>query len=269
VLESLLTGGDEASVMALATLRSGATYWVADGAQPAGAHAGVFKRRLQRMRMHGFEPLGLERAVRLVRAQGRPVRTGLIDAADRAWTTLLFLTEDGSALVACAGWPLPLVARKPPLQEFDRSSTLPGNHPVAPAVPDRPGVPASGAVDVTRGCRSGATRARRHDDPVVDLERIAAETVAYFRALDENATLRHHFRHADEEGGLWYFEAVPHRGELVAVKQAELTPAGELHRYSWEHVEDEHGGLTDQAIDPGQDPLETIPAEEFQQVWTR
>ncbi|MGW1532577.1 hypothetical protein [Streptomyces aureus] len=31
--------------------------------------------------------------------------------------TLLFLTEDGSALVAGAGWPLPLVARKPPLQE--------------------------------------------------------------------------------------------------------------------------------------------------------
>lgn len=114
VLESLLAGDDEASVIALATLRSGATYWVADRAQPAGAHAGVFKRRLQRMRMHGFEPLGLERAVQLIREHGQPVRTGLIDAADRTWTTLLFLTEDGSALVACAGWPLPLV-RKPPL----------------------------------------------------------------------------------------------------------------------------------------------------------
>ncbi|MEU9351599.1 hypothetical protein AB0D65_11435 [Streptomyces griseoloalbus] len=48
---------------------------------------------------------------------------------------------------------------------------------------------------------------------MVDLERVRAETVAYFRALDENATLRHHFRHADEEGGLWYIEAVPDRGE--------------------------------------------------------
>ncbi|MFC8421602.1 hypothetical protein ACFUN7_12080 [Streptomyces sp. NPDC057236] len=114
-LESLLGGDDEASVMALATLRSGATYWVADRAQPAGVHAGVFKRRLQRMRMRGFEPLGLERAVQLVREHGRPVRTGLIDAADRTWTTLVFLTEDGSALVACAGWPLPPVAGKPPL----------------------------------------------------------------------------------------------------------------------------------------------------------
>ncbi|MDO0933047.1 hypothetical protein QQY66_15605 [Streptomyces sp. DG2A-72] len=98
VLESLLAGDDEASVTALATLRSGATYWVGDRAQPAGQHAGVFKRRLQRMREHG-----------------RPVRTGLIDSADRTWTTLLFLTEDGSAPVACAGWPLPLVAREPPL----------------------------------------------------------------------------------------------------------------------------------------------------------
>ncbi|WP_435057369.1 hypothetical protein [Streptomyces sp. bgisy060] len=115
VLESLLAGDDEASVTALATLRSGATYWVADRARPAGQHAGVFRHRLQRMRMHGLEPLGLERAVRLIREQDRPVRTGLIHAADRTWVTLLFLTEDGSALVACAGWPLPLVAGKPPL----------------------------------------------------------------------------------------------------------------------------------------------------------
>ncbi|WP_420311421.1 hypothetical protein ACOB87_23645 [Streptomyces sp. YS-B37] len=113
VLESLLAGDDEASVAALATLRDGATYWMTAQAQPAARHAGVFKGRLQRMRMHGLEPLGLERAVQLVREHGQPVRTGFIDAADRTWTTLLFLTEDGSALVACAGWPLPLV-RKPP-----------------------------------------------------------------------------------------------------------------------------------------------------------
>ncbi|MFF0596054.1 hypothetical protein [Streptomyces antibioticus] len=104
---------------------------------------------------------------------------------------------------------------------------------------------------------------------MADLERIRAESVTYFRALDENATSRHHFRHVDEEGGLWWFEAVPDRCELVAVKQAELTPAGRLHRYDWEHLEDEHGFLTDQAIDPEKDPLEAIPAEEFQRVWTR
>ncbi|MFJ2891358.1 hypothetical protein ACIO53_35490 [Streptomyces sp. NPDC087305] len=115
VLESLLAGDDEPSVAALATLRDGATYWMTARAQPAARHAGVFKGRLQRMRMHGLEPLGLERAVQLVREHGQPVRTGFIDAADRTWTTLLFLTEDGSALVACAGWPLPLLTREPPL----------------------------------------------------------------------------------------------------------------------------------------------------------
>lgn len=109
VLESLLTGDDEASARALAALRDGATYWVGDGAQPADRHAGVFQRRLRRMRAHGLEPLGLERALRLVRAHGRPVRTGMIDSADRSWTTLLFLTEDGDTLLACAGWPLPIV----------------------------------------------------------------------------------------------------------------------------------------------------------------
>ena len=112
-------------------------------------------------------------------------------------------------------------------------------------------------------------RARWHDGPVVDLERIKAETAAYFRALDEHATLRRHFRHADEEGGMWYLEAVPDRSELIVIKQAELTSAGQLRRYSWEHLEDEHGGLTDQAIDPGVDPLESIPAEEFHRVWIR
>ncbi|TQJ89984.1 hypothetical protein FBY22_0751 [Streptomyces sp. SLBN-31] len=118
--------------------------------------------------------------------------------------------------------------------------------------------------------RAAQLRALRwHDGPVVDLERIAAEIMAYLRALDESATLRHHFRHADEEGGLWYIEAVPDRGELIVIKQAELTSAGQLHRYSWEHLEDEHGGLTDQAIDPEEDPLEAIPAEEFQRVWTQ
>ncbi|SED43688.1 hypothetical protein SAMN05216532_4543 [Streptomyces sp. 2231.1] len=53
------------------------------------------------------------------------------------------------------------------------------------------------------------------------------------------------------------------------IEQAELTSAGQLHRYNWGHLEDEHGGLTDQAIDPEEDALEAIPAEDFQRVWTR
>ncbi|MEV5802244.1 hypothetical protein [Streptomyces collinus] len=115
VLESLLIGDDEASVIALAALRGGAPYSVEERVQPTGAHAGVFSRRLQRMRMRGFEPPGLERAVQLIREYGRPVRTALIDPDNRTRFTLLFLTEDGSALVACVSWPRPLVAWEPPL----------------------------------------------------------------------------------------------------------------------------------------------------------
>ncbi|MFD9259353.1 hypothetical protein [Streptomyces sp. NPDC059538] len=103
LLMQLLAGDDEASAAALAALRGGATYSVGDGAQPAERHVGVFRRRLRRMRMHGVEPLGLERAVQLLSEHGRPVRVGMLDSADRTWWFLLFLTEDGSALVACAG----------------------------------------------------------------------------------------------------------------------------------------------------------------------
>ncbi|MFF3844320.1 hypothetical protein [Streptomyces sp. NPDC002328] len=101
MLEKLLAaGGDELSAAALAALRSGATYQVWDTAHPAEQHAGVFARRLRRMRMHGVELLGLERMVQLLREHGRPVRGGLIDSADRPWTFLFYFTEDGSALVA-------------------------------------------------------------------------------------------------------------------------------------------------------------------------
>ncbi|MFB7200454.1 MULTISPECIES: hypothetical protein [unclassified Streptomyces] len=68
---------------------------------------------------------------------------------------------------------------------------------------------------------------------------------------------------------MWYVEAAPDRGELIVIKQAELTSAGQLHRYGWEHLEDEHGFLTDLAVAPEEDPLEAIPAEEFQRVWNR
>ncbi|MEV5083226.1 hypothetical protein AB0K74_31885 [Streptomyces sp. NPDC056159] len=102
LLEKLLADDDEASAAALAALRSGATYSVWDTTHPAEQHAAVFARRLRRMRLHRVEPLGLERAVQLLREHGRPVRGGLIDSADQKWTFLLYLTEDGNALVACA-----------------------------------------------------------------------------------------------------------------------------------------------------------------------
>jgi hypothetical protein len=102
LLEQLLAGDDEASAAALAALRNGATYSVWDTPCPAERHAGVFARRLRRLRLLGVEPLGLEQMVLLLREHGRPVRGGLIDSVDQKWTFLFYFTEDGGTLVACA-----------------------------------------------------------------------------------------------------------------------------------------------------------------------
>ncbi|MFD7841162.1 hypothetical protein [Streptomyces sp. NPDC059761] len=103
-LERLLAGDDAASVAALAALQSGGTHDVSDRASPSERHAGVFGIRLRNMRRKGVgETLGLERAVELLGQRHQPVRVGQIMAADRSWYYLVFLTEDGSALVACAG----------------------------------------------------------------------------------------------------------------------------------------------------------------------
>jgi len=53
---------------------------------------------------------------------------------------------------------------------------------------------------------------------------------------------------------------------MAVIKQAELTSVGQLHRYDWDHLEDEHGFLTGQAMSPEADPLKAIPAKEFQRV---
>ncbi|MFI9781769.1 hypothetical protein ACIHCV_45590 [Streptomyces sp. NPDC051956] len=66
VLMRLLAGDDEASAAALAALPGGATYVVWDRTVPAERHAGVYARRLRRVRLKGIEPLGLgagERAI--------------------------------------------------------------------------------------------------------------------------------------------------------------------------------------------------------------
>ncbi|MBT2389919.1 hypothetical protein J7E87_10900 [Streptomyces sp. ISL-1] len=103
LLVRLLAGGDEASVAALAALRGGATYVVWDGTWPAEFHARTYARRLRHTRRKGIETLGLERAVQLLGQHDQPVRLGQVTAADRAWIFMLFLTEDGGALVACTG----------------------------------------------------------------------------------------------------------------------------------------------------------------------
>ncbi|WDT56502.1 hypothetical protein [Streptomyces sp. G7(2002)] len=101
-LEQLLSGDDETSVAALATLRASASYVVWDGAMPAESLARVYGRRLRHTLRKSIETSGLEQAVQLNR-YGGPVRLGQIRATDGSWIFTLFLDQDGGTLVACTG----------------------------------------------------------------------------------------------------------------------------------------------------------------------
>ncbi|MEW2258632.1 hypothetical protein [Streptomyces sp. NPDC047869] len=102
-LERLLVGSDEASVAALVALRCGGSYVVWDGAVSAASPARVYGRRLLHTRRRGIETTNLERAVQLLTRHQQPVRLGQIRTADGSWTFMLFLTDDGTRLIACTG----------------------------------------------------------------------------------------------------------------------------------------------------------------------
>ncbi|MGW3819188.1 hypothetical protein [Streptomyces sp. NPDC005046] len=103
LLVGLLTGDDDASVAARAALGADAAYVVWDGTWPAELHARTYARRRRHTRRRGIETVGLERAVQRLDRHAKPVRLGQVTAADRSWIFMLFLTADGSALVACTG----------------------------------------------------------------------------------------------------------------------------------------------------------------------
>lgn len=102
-LERLLGGDDETSLAARAVLSAGASHVVWEGTVPTESLARVYGRRLRHTRRKGIETTGLERAVQRLDRHGRPVRLGQIRAADGSWIFMLFLNQDGSALVACTG----------------------------------------------------------------------------------------------------------------------------------------------------------------------
>ncbi|GGY82869.1 hypothetical protein GCM10010343_04630 [Streptomyces avidinii] len=100
----LLAGDDEASKAALTVLADGADYVVWEGgSRRSDGHAGVFAIRHRCMQRKGVENLGWERALELLREYAQPIRIGQITAPNRSWIYTIFLTEDGSSLVACAG----------------------------------------------------------------------------------------------------------------------------------------------------------------------
>ena len=90
----------------------------------------------------------------------------------------------------------------------------------------------------------------------------------YFRALEELDRPRTFLRGADPENAkkLWLFEVVEDEGERVALKQIEIDASEAIHRYWCEHLEDEHGFLTDQPLD-GIEELSEISREQFERIW--
>ncbi|MFD7706772.1 hypothetical protein [Streptomyces sp. NPDC059786] len=103
ILERLLVGNNEASLAALAALRCDGSHVVWAGTTSAESLALVYGRRLRHTLRRGIETTNLARTVELLGRHQQPVRLGQIRAADGSWTFMLFLTEDGSRLIACTG----------------------------------------------------------------------------------------------------------------------------------------------------------------------
>ncbi|MCG5212631.1 hypothetical protein [Streptosporangium sp. KLBMP 9127] len=87
------------------------------------------------------------------------------------------------------------------------------------------------------------------------------------RELDESAGPRSCWRAADDDGGVWLFETIEGDGQQWAVKQIEVGADRRIHRYWWRHLEDDHGFLTDQAVEIWERGTSPLDPEDFQRVW--
>lgn len=97
-------------------------------------------------------------------------------------------------------------------------------------------------------------------------------SVAWYRALDEGSELRRYYEYADreglvDEGARWLWEAIVVDHETVALKQIELDSSGTAHRYWWRNLEDDAGGLTDQALDLADPGLTPVSRSTFYALW--
>ncbi|MER6666004.1 hypothetical protein ABT256_15805 [Amycolatopsis japonica] len=96
--------------------------------------------------------------------------------------------------------------------------------------------------------------------------------VAWYRALDEGSELRRYYEYVDHEGlvdegarRLW--EAIVVEQETVAIRQIELDSSGTIRRYWWRNIEDDAGGLTDQALDLTEPGLTPVSPSAFYSLW--
>ncbi|SMC46835.1 hypothetical protein SAMN05661093_00001 [Kibdelosporangium aridum] len=97
-------------------------------------------------------------------------------------------------------------------------------------------------------------------------------SVGWYRALDEDPGPRCYFEYVDEEGlsdkgSRWLWEAVIVDGDVVAIKQIEVPSSGPSRRYWWQHLEDDTGMLTDQALETDQPGITPITRSAFYALW--
>jgi hypothetical protein len=88
--------------------------------------------------------------------------------------------------------------------------------------------------------------------------------VDYLRRLEESDLPRSYLQ-AEFEGVRWLWEAVQAGGELVALRQVEISLDGSARCYSWRRREDDAGFLTDQALEPAD--LAHLSREAFLSAW--
>jgi hypothetical protein len=106
--------------------------------------------------------------------------------------------------------------------------------------------------------------ARRFGWPQSVIEGVIAN-VEYLRQLD-GSDLPRWYLQGEFEGVRWFWEAVRAGGELVAVRQIEISPDGSARGYSWRRREDEVGFLTDQALEPSSG-IVPLSREAFLSAW--
>ncbi len=92
-------------------------------------------------------------------------------------------------------------------------------------------------------------------------------SVELIRDLDRGTAARTFGARADEDGTDRLFEAVWHEREWVVVRELHVTEDGTITRYWWQRIEDERGGLTDQALDRDEWGLRELDRDDFYAAW--
>ena len=107
-------------------------------------------------------------------------------------------------------------------------------------------------------------RVREWDETTRAAFRASAELI---RDLDRGTAARTFGARADDDGTDRLFEAVWHEREWVVVRELHVSEDGTITRYWWQRIEDERGGLTDQALDRDEWGLRELDRDDFYAAW--